>query len=59
MKKYQGIIFYDFLFKKLIFGQNAAGAKELKWKLQQNLSPITVTGYRLPHPRVHNEHCSS
>jgi hypothetical protein len=28
MKKYQGIIFYDFLFKKSIFGQNPAGAKE-------------------------------
>jgi hypothetical protein len=28
MKKYQESFFYDFLFKKTIFGQNPAGGKE-------------------------------
>jgi hypothetical protein len=34
MKKYQGLIFYDFLFKKSIFGQSPAGGKELKGRLK-------------------------
>jgi hypothetical protein len=39
MKKYQGIIFYDFLFKKSIFGQNPAGAKELSQRKTQSIGP--------------------
>jgi hypothetical protein len=39
MKKYQGIIFYDFLFKKSIFGQNPAGAKELMVRSSKMASP--------------------